>query len=376
MYVVHNDRLKTLSSPVKAKPGSPKTPKSRIKQRRIQATGLQPVELGDVLHAFQQEDVEPHRVVAFEHEVGVQRLLIPDSLGIVVQADPPDAEITVFCSDRRPGTPLDYRWSETVPGRGDRLVLQFGELCGPVYVAALAKVHLWALRITLVHAIQVLWKDDSLLPWRMAEAYTGTAEDEADVKRWIYETSCCLMLDEDGCTPLLRACRCAWKGNLRIAKLLLQEYLDAFNLNQRDRRGRTALHYLMEVADPLQPGAYPTAYERAYSLAEELLRYPKLDLNVQDHEGNTPAHLAAATDLADSRMLHLLLQAGCNVAIRNQKGHTPEEAAIAAGRQHNVTYLALFDSLPPLAGDGKVLPKTTLGPSAAKILLLDDPVVF
>eukprot|EP00668_Euglena_longa_P007954 GGOE01009573.1.p1 GENE.GGOE01009573.1~~GGOE01009573.1.p1 ORF type:complete len:398 (-),score=123.81 GGOE01009573.1:220-1284(-) len=353
------------------------TPKSLVKQRRMQATGLQPVvDLGDVLHVFQKEDIEAHHVVEFEHEVGVKRLLIPDSLGLVVQTDPPDAEITLFCSDRPPDTPLDYRWSETVPGKGDRLILQFGELCGTMYFGALAKVHLWALRITLVHNIQVLWKDDSLLPWRMAEAYNGTADDEADVKRWIYETSCCLMLDEDGCTPLLRACRCPWKGNLRITKLLLQEYQDAFNINQRDRRGRSALHYLMDIADSLKPDTWPTAYARAYSLAEELLQCPKLDLNAQDKEGNTPAHLAAATDLSESRMLHLLLEAGCNLAIRNQKGLTPEETAAAAGRQHNVTYLALFDSLPPLTGDGTKLTSCTLGPSAAKLLLMEDPCVF
>lgn len=60
-------------------------------------------------------------------------------------------------------------------------------------------------------------------------------------------------------------------------------------------------------------------------------------LNQMDYSGNTPLHLAAATD--DVAILRMFLELGASVHVRNRDGRTPLFIAAKNGRVENVRLL-------------------------------------
>jgi len=77
------------------------------------------------------------------------------------------------------------------------------------------------------------------------------------------------------------------------------------NLDTKNTDGYTPLLYAVE--------------ERKASLVRELLQYPdRIDINGQSYMGNTALQLACMKNLPD--IVQLLLDAGCNINIRNNLG--------------------------------------------------------
>uniref|UniRef100_A0A7S1N7E9 EF-hand domain-containing protein n=1 Tax=Eutreptiella gymnastica TaxID=73025 RepID=A0A7S1N7E9_9EUGL len=294
---------------------------------------------------FERTEVAAHELVQFEFEAGTQWR--PVDLVLDVSVDPPDAEVSLCFGDRRPQSTFDYRWVELVKGNTAN-VMQFGEIHGTRYVALSAPIPVNSLAVTARYSTQVAVKDDLLLPWKVAEAYCHSKEEEDMVREWLGRNSSCYpMLDEEGCTPLIRACKCPKRGSLRMLELLCTEFSRFFMINQQDKSGRTALHHLMDVGDLLISKSGKVVYERTYALAQYLLSNPAVEVGLQDNEGNTPLHVAAQADLPSpvpgqgSKLLKLLLQARDNegIGVRNDAGHTPLEAAEAMSCTHNVNVL-------------------------------------
>lgn len=109
------------------------------------------------------------------------------------------------------------------------------------------------------------------------------------------------------------------------------------NVNERDRAGRTPLHYA--VIDLPHDREYLTARRdparkdevRAWEVDYRLRNTRALidsgaDVNAVDDEGMTPLHAAAAADSAE--VVRLLLDSGAAVDPQNIRGETPLRAAV------------------------------------------------
>ncbi len=100
------------------------------------------------------------------------------------------------------------------------------------------------------------------------------------------------------------------------------------SIDARDEFGMTALHW-----------AVAQNYEE---LVQDLLNNYKLDLNVQDNEGNTPLHYAARN--GNDVIFQVLLAHGANINTRNNGGNTALHLAAQAGRLAIVRSFLRHDS--------------------------------
>ena len=91
--------------------------------------------------------------------------------------------------------------------------------------------------------------------------------------------------------PLYRACE---KGNLRMAKIAVQEHGDDVNL--ADNRGHTGLHW--------------ACTNNHLHIVEWLLTLPGINVNAQDKDHLTPLHIASHG--GHYKIVRMLLEAGAD----------------------------------------------------------------
>ena len=113
-----------------------------------------------------------------------------------------------------------------------------------------------------------------------------------------------------GRTPLHLAAH-GWHAD--IVWLLL---LNGANPNERDRSGRTPLHYAV--------------YTRPEVRVARILLEAGADPNIQDAYGRTPLHYAVFHD--NPRIISLLLRYGADPNIKDNKGMTPLDLARSRGK--------------------------------------------
>ena len=101
--------------------------------------------------------------------------------------------------------------------------------------------------------------------------------------------------------PLQEAAK---RGNLEFLNECLQNKV---SVNSLDKSGSTAIHW--------------AARGGHVECATALLKYPNIQVNVQNKLGDTPLHNAAWK--GDSIVVGLLLEAGADIAVKNNEKQTP-----------------------------------------------------
>ena len=139
------------------------------------------------------------------------------------------------------------------------------------------------------------------------------------------------------------------KDNVEVMEALLQ-YHDKFDINMVDGINHSLAHYAVEndsvnILPSLASvpninldmkndyGNTPlllAVLSHKTSIVRVLLQYRNLiDINSQNNDGNTALHVACEKRQAD--IVDLLLEAGCNLSIRNNHGYIPFHSACAIG---------------------------------------------
>ncbi|XP_023311281.1 uncharacterized protein LOC111691956 [Anoplophora glabripennis] len=124
---------------------------------------------------------------------------------------------------------------------------------------------------------------------------------------------------ENGETLIFAAAR---GGQLHIIEYLVQK---GANVNNKDNRGRTALHLVSEKASDVSTA--------------KLLIELGIDIHMKDTFGNTALHLAASGDALD--MVKLLVQSGADVNSKDDFGDTALSAAACWSSLSCVQYLVV-----------------------------------
>ena len=159
--------------------------------------------------------------------------------------------------------------------------------------------------------------------------------------------------DHSGNPPLITV---AYNGNLASLVALLDAGANINVFEREPGQGGTALMRAADVdciaivyellkrridweATDLQNrnAVHSAAINGSLRSLSVLLDVPKIDMNLQDVNGNTPMHDAAA--LSDPRALKILLGKGAQSKIPNHRGKTPLDMARAGGCKINVKIL-------------------------------------
>ncbi len=109
------------------------------------------------------------------------------------------------------------------------------------------------------------------------------------------------------------------------------ENTDAGDVNLRDNRGNTPLHYAVHDSD-----------------ATEMLLGKGADPNLSNEDGNTPLHLASRR--GDKEVVRCLLKAGANVRLHNNEDNRPVDIAI---QQNSYLLVHIFYELGTELGRGR-----------------------
>jgi ankyrin repeat protein len=153
----------------------------------------------------------------------------------------------------------------------------------------------------------------------------------------------------DGATPLMRAAK---QADVTAMRLLLDHGADPRLAN---KRGMTALLYAASRAGGFRGSNVQTPVQDAIdAIALCLARGANLD--AADETGQTALHLAAAS--AEESVVRFLADKGANPLLKDQKGRTPLDAALAgggrggqaAGREGKVAFLRQLMGRPAPGG--------------------------
>lgn len=145
--------------------------------------------------------------------------------------------------------------------------------------------------------------------------------------------------DNNGRTPLYIAAENSWIGTI---ELLISK---GAYLESRDNEGRTALYVALRTGSEasavslIKNGADLFAKDvsgqtpfdlviKSGVATASVIMIPKV-MNIQDNQGNTPLHLAVMAS-ADLNFVELLLDRGSDKNIRNSKGKTARDLALAS----------------------------------------------
>ncbi len=104
--------------------------------------------------------------------------------------------------------------------------------------------------------------------------------------------------------------------------MALREYLETGDINVKNERGMSLIHYAIVFAN---------------SEVFDLLLENYIDINIQDNHGETPAHYC----VVNNRMgfLKTLIRKECNLNLKNNDGQTPLFKACSLGREDMVFLL-------------------------------------
>jgi len=113
----------------------------------------------------------------------------------------------------------------------------------------------------------------------------------------------------------------AYKGDIDLFQSLFNEATD---VNQRDKNGRTALHYV--------------ALHGSKEIFLKLITHSDLDVNAQDKDGVTPIQVAARKNILLA--VYALLKMGADPDIKDSHGTSARDEAKQSGYE---AMLFLFD---------------------------------
>lgn len=158
--------------------------------------------------------------------------------------------------------------------------------------------------------------------------------------------------EEDGCSPLHLAAR---NGRAEMVRTLL---MCGAKIDRRDRDGHSPLHLAAAmkrgpaVRMLLKYGADPNEQDnegdfcllylpQVYALSDMykiFLAHPKINVNLQNHAGETALHYMAKFGSA-AEVMKLMIDAGADCNIRDGGGRTPLDVAEANGKQEAAEFL-------------------------------------
>ena len=280
-----------------------------------------------------------------KHETNVQ-CCVPD----FEHAQPrpyivPDMTLTVYFSEQPLPKVTDYEFSVDVVRRGGtaespkvmKVPMSSSALEGIFFgissatnvfaIAFFSTVPLKnvSMKILVHHPIDPY--DDIRQPWRICRLpyVSGISTDSFSDWLSVNRTKLILGLAElvrSGTGENLLHVLCGHLGDPRLGRIILKHCARFVKVNLRDSAGRTPLLALLQhkqlVCDPNS-----TYYRRCLELIQMLVVEGGAAADIEDSDGNTAAHFAAAGHRRGSEVLQLVLELGAPPDLRNQRGLTP-----------------------------------------------------
>ena len=193
----------------------------------------------------------------------------------------------------------------------------------------------------------VLCLDDKrVIQWLYRYHYEGLDPTDCPPE-FVYEELVYQGRKAKGCVykhPLITEVR---QKHLVGASRLLDEDKE-LKINDKDKQGYTALHYLSAIHGELTDEDYEDYNSPINRLTRRILKYPGINLNITDSHGNTPLHWAVWWGIAKCRGVESLLSLKeTKTDIQNKYGETALHYAGKLGRDKCITHLFRRKDLNP-----------------------------